>query len=107
MTILPFSPITRDLLVVRRALNVEAKEGEDMQCDNIFHTRCHIENKVCSVVNDGGSCTNVASTLVVEKLSLPTLKHPRKYKLQWLNNCGEVRVTKTGASFILYWAIPR
>ncbi|XP_057999134.1 uncharacterized protein LOC131177967 [Hevea brasiliensis] len=35
-----------------------------------------------------------ASTLLVEKLKLPTLKHPRPYKLQWLNECGDVKVTK-------------
>ena len=42
----------------------------------------------------GGSCTNAASTTLVEKLNLPTLKHPRQYKLRWLNNCGEVKVNK-------------
>jgi hypothetical protein len=42
----------------------------------------------------GGSCTNVASTILVEKLNLPTLKHSRPYKLQWLNDCGEVRVDR-------------
>jgi hypothetical protein len=42
----------------------------------------------------GGSCTNVASTILVEKLNLTTLKHSRPYKLQWLNDCGEVRVDK-------------
>ncbi|XP_074565168.1 uncharacterized protein LOC141821722 [Curcuma longa] len=31
---------------------------------------------------------------LVEKLCLPTTKHPRPYKLQWLNDCGEVKVTK-------------
>jgi hypothetical protein len=36
----------------------------------------------------------VASTALVEKLNLPTLKHSRPYKLQWLNNCGEVRVDR-------------
>ncbi|XP_059446590.1 uncharacterized protein LOC132178153, partial [Corylus avellana] len=30
----------------------------------------------------------------VEKLNLPTLKHSRSYKLQWLNDCGEVKVHK-------------
>ena len=25
---------------------------------------------------------------------LPTLKHPRPYKLKWLNDCGEVKVNK-------------
>ena len=42
----------------------------------------------------GGSCTNAASTTLVEKLNLPTLNHPRPYKLQWLNDCGEVKVNK-------------
>ncbi|GKU99801.1 hypothetical protein SLEP1_g12592 [Rubroshorea leprosula] len=37
------------------------------------------------------SCTNVASTVLVEKLNLPMTKHPRPYKLQWLNNCGEIK----------------
>ena len=31
---------------------------------------------------------------MVEKLELSTIKHPQPYKLQWLNNSGEVRVTK-------------
>jgi hypothetical protein len=41
-----------------------------------------------------GSCTNVASTILIEKLNLPTLKHSKPYKLQWLNDCGEVRVDR-------------
>ena len=36
----------------------------------------------------------MASTTLVEKLNLPTLKHLRPYKLQWLNDCGEVKVNK-------------
>ena len=39
------------------------------------------------MIIDGGKCTNVASTSLVEKLNLKTLKHPRPYKLQWLNDC--------------------
>ena len=46
------------------------------------------------MIIDGGSCTNVASTTMVEKLGMPTSKHPRSYKLQWLNDSGEVRVNK-------------
>ena len=40
---------------------------------------------------DGGSRANV-SVLLVEKLQLPTLNHPKPYKLQWLNDRREVRV---------------
>ena len=46
------------------------------------------------MIIDGGSCTNVASTTLVEKLGMQTSKHPRPYKLQWLNDSGEVRVNK-------------
>ncbi|XP_071920674.1 uncharacterized protein [Coffea arabica] len=80
-------------LVARRALATQASKDE-LQRDNIFYTRCHVTNKVCSLVIDPGSCTNVASALMVEKLNLPTSDHPRPYKLQWLNNSGEVRVHK-------------
>lgn len=31
---------------------------------------------------------------MVEKLGLLTTKHPRPYKLQWLNDSGEVKVSK-------------
>ena len=87
-------PVDGELLVTRRALSVQIKEDEEIQDENIFHTRCHVKDKVCSMIIDGGSCTNVASTSLVEKLNLNTLKHPRPYKLQWLNDCGEVKVNK-------------
>ena len=81
-------------LVARRALSLQVKEEKEVQRENIFHTRCHVKDKVCSVIVDGGSCTNVASISMVEKLGLTTLKHPCPYKSQWLNDSGEVRVTK-------------
>ena len=83
-----------ELYVTRHALNTQIKVDETyQQRENIFHTRCSVNNKVCMII-DGGSCTNVASNTLVEKLGLPLLKHPRPYKLQWLNDCGEVKVNK-------------
>ena len=64
-----------------------------MQRENIFYARCKIKDKICSLIIDGGSCTNVASEALVEKLSLSLLKHPRPYKLQWLSDSGGVKVT--------------
>ena len=76
-------PVEGESLVARRALNAQVKEDDmEQQRENIFHTRCHINNKVCSMIIDGRSCTNVASTTLIGKLNLPTLKHPRPYKLQ-------------------------
>jgi len=56
--------------------------------------RCHIYNKVCSLIIDSGSCTNVASTELMRKLNLYTIKHLIPFKLQWMNDGGEVKVNK-------------
>ena len=34
-----------ELMVARRALSVQAKEDDEVQRENIFHTRCHVQNK--------------------------------------------------------------
>ena len=81
-----------DLLMIRRLLGGQLKHEEESQRENIFHTRCLINGKVCMVIIDGGSCTNVASARLVSKLNLATKPHPRPYKLQWLSKDGEVQV---------------
>jgi hypothetical protein len=84
-----------EALVIRHSLNIQIKEDDvDQQRKNIFHTRCHFQNKACSMIIDGGSCVNVASDTLVKKLNLICIKHPRPYRLQWLNEWGEVKVTK-------------
>ncbi|XP_071940457.1 uncharacterized protein [Coffea arabica] len=80
-------------LVARRALTARPQE-DDIQRENIFYICCLVKEKLCSVVIDGGSCTNIANATMVEKLDLPTMEHPRPYKLQWFNNSGKVRVAK-------------
>jgi hypothetical protein len=42
--------VVGDLLVARRVLNVQVKEEESNQRENLFHTRCFVNNKVCSVI---------------------------------------------------------
>ena len=81
-----------ELLVIRRNLNLQVKV-DDEQHENIFHTRCTIYDKVCGVIIDGDSCTNVAFTTLVEKLNLVTIKYPHPYRLQWLTDDGDVKVT--------------
>jgi len=75
-------PCEEDLLVVRRMLGQVQKPFDESQRENIFHTKCLINDKLCYLIIDGGSCTNVASTRVVEKLMLPTISHAKPYKLQ-------------------------
>ncbi|XP_042465802.1 uncharacterized protein LOC122048277 [Zingiber officinale] len=47
-------------LIVLRALHMQAKEDDDgLQRENIFNTRCHVKDRVCGLIIDGGSCVNV------------------------------------------------
>ncbi|RDY10043.1 hypothetical protein CR513_05494, partial [Mucuna pruriens] len=48
----------------------------------------------CSIITKGGNNVNITSSRLVEKLKLPTLAHPKPYKMQWLNSEGEFMVTK-------------
>src|SRR5256712_1452287 len=83
-----------EVLITRRVLNIQPKDDFQEQRENLFHTRCLIMNKVCALIIDGGSCTNAASYMMVVKLGLPLIAHPRPYKLQWFNDGGEVKVFK-------------
>jgi len=87
-------PCEGDLLVVRHMLGQVLKPFGESQRENIFYTKCLINDKLCSLIVDEGSCTNVASTRMVEKLGLPTISHAKPYKLQWLSKKGEIMVNK-------------
>ena len=64
--------------MVRCMLGQVPKELES-QRENIFHSRCLINNKICSLIIDSGSCVNVASTRVVDKLGLKTIPHAKPW----------------------------
>ena len=75
-------PVKGEALVVRRTLNMHIKvDDSEGQRENIFHTRCHVYYKVCSLIIDSGSCINVASTELMRKLNLHITKHSIPYKL--------------------------
>ncbi|PKU68071.1 RNA-directed DNA polymerase [Dendrobium catenatum] len=80
------------LLVIRRVLNNQKDVLE--QRHNLFRTRCTIQGKVCQVIVDGGSCENVASSILVDKLQLKTEEHPTPYQLSWIQKGSVVKVTK-------------
>ena len=58
-------PVEGEALVTRRVLSAQVKEDDiEQQRENIFHSLCHVNNKVFSLIIDSGSCTNVASILL-------------------------------------------
>ncbi|XP_024016350.1 uncharacterized protein LOC112089826 [Eutrema salsugineum] len=87
-------PDMGDLLVTQRVLSVLVNPEEKLQRENLFHIRCTIRDKVCNLVIDEGSCANVGSKFMVDRLGLETVNHPRPYKLQWLNDMTELKVTE-------------
>jgi len=70
------APDVGELLVLQRILHAKESSEEEGQREHIFHSKCTIEGKVCSTIIDGGSCTNVSSTQLLSKFSLPTVLHP-------------------------------
>jgi len=78
-------PNEGELLVIRRALSDFATQDDMEQREAIFHTRCTVGGKVCSLIIDGGSGANVASKTMVDKLKLTVTTHPKPYTIQWLN----------------------
>ena len=79
-------------LITLRVLNTLVKEDDPReQRTNIFYTKYKIMNRVCLMIIDSGSCTNLASSYFVDKLRLKTTNHPHPYKLTWMNDCGKSR----------------
>ena len=60
----------------------------------ILGSRILLNSAGVRIIIDSGSCVNVCSTTLVSKLNLSTVKHTKPYRLQWLNDSGEVKVTK-------------
>ncbi|XP_073353940.1 uncharacterized protein [Aegilops tauschii subsp. strangulata] len=93
-TIFSHEELDGEALVVCCSLNAQVVEEEKGQRHNLFHTRCLVNSKICRVIVDSGSCNNIASTEMVEKLQLQTKRHPHPYRMQWLNDCGAIKEYK-------------
>jgi len=79
-----------DLLMVRRLLGGQSCDSTQSQRENTFHTRCKKIYNTFSLIVDSGSCCNCCNTRLVSKLSLVITPYPKPYKLQWLNEQGEM-----------------
>nr|KAJ0225433.1 hypothetical protein LSAT_V11C100031580 [Lactuca sativa] len=89
------APVYDTFLVLRTLKTQGVQTVADMdQRDQLFHTKCLVRDKWCSLIIDGGSCTNVASNEMVTKLGLSTTNHPKPYVLHWLDDGSKIKVTK-------------
>jgi hypothetical protein len=82
-------------LVVQCVLSTQVAPTEKNQRHTLFHTKGVVQERSIRIIIDSGSCNNLASTMLVEKLSLPTRKHSNPYYIQWLNDGGKIKVSQS------------
>jgi hypothetical protein len=82
-------------LGLHKILLAPVKEVDNsVQRSRLFRTACTAKDRKCQVIIDSGSTDNLVSTEMVEKLELPTTKHPSPYKVSWLQKGHRVSVTE-------------
>jgi hypothetical protein len=82
------------LMLRKVLLKPEVKIGKPVQRNNLFKTTCKTKDKVLKVIIDSGSTDNIVSTEMVDKMELKTTRHPRPYKVSWLQKGHQVMITK-------------
>ncbi|XP_074265615.1 uncharacterized protein LOC141588057 [Silene latifolia] len=73
---------------------METGSAENEQREQIFHTRCKVNRKICNLIIDSGSCANVVARDLVDELKLQTKDRVKPYKLHWLNGENGIQVKK-------------
>lgn len=81
-------------LMLRRSCLAPRSDEEFPQRNNLFHSRCTIEGKVCKLIIDSGSSENVIAEDAVKKLSLQDEHHHALYRLAWLQQTTDLLDTR-------------
>ena len=61
-------------------------EEENWRHTSIFQTRVACQGRLCTLIIDGGSCSNLALDGLVEKLNLKTKGHLNPNQIEWVND---------------------
>ena len=56
-------------------------EEEDWRRTSVFRTRVACQGRLCTLIIDRGSCSNLTSKELVEKLNLKTKEDPNPYQV--------------------------
>ncbi|GJV89048.1 putative nucleotidyltransferase, ribonuclease H [Tanacetum coccineum] len=79
--------------VIQRTL-CSPKVSDSSQRNKIFHTKCLVKEKICSIIIDGGSCENLVSKALVKAFKLPTEPRPSSYQIGWIKKGLALKVTE-------------
>jgi hypothetical protein len=82
-------------------LNMQLKRVHDETCMivdrgqrwNLFQAQCIIKGKACKLMIDSGSYCNGISKSAVEALCLSTWRILEPRHVEWVNNCGMLKIT--------------
>jgi hypothetical protein len=66
-------------LIVQHVLSMQMEKAKQNQRHTLFQTKCVVKEHSCPMIIDRGSCNNLASSDMVEKLALSTNLHPHPY----------------------------
>ena len=65
------------VVVELRELHIQPQsDTHEINCENFFYTKCHIFGKSCGVIVDNGSCVNIVSQYIIDKLGLLVILPP-------------------------------
>jgi hypothetical protein len=82
-------------LVAQHVLSVQLSKPEHDQRHNLFQIRGVVKDRAIWIIIDGGSCNNLASIDMLEKLALPTRQQSHPYYIQWFESSRKLKVTIT------------
>jgi hypothetical protein len=68
-------------LIVQHVLSTQMERVEQNQRHILFQAKCVIKERLCRMIIDGGSCNNLASSDMVDKLAPTTKPHSRPYHI--------------------------
>lgn len=83
-----------NILVLRRNCLLPRSSNESWLRTTLFRSTGTISGKICKIIIDCGSCTNVLSATAIKKLDLKSTAHPSPYKLTWLNKGVDITVSR-------------
>lgn len=79
---------------VAQRLLYTPKQKEPSQQHRIFHSLCLVQQKVCNLIIDSGSCEITDSKALVKHLQLPTEPYPSPYEIGWIKQGPSIKVTE-------------
>ncbi|GJU44478.1 zinc knuckle CX2CX4HX4C containing protein [Tanacetum coccineum] len=79
--------------IVQRTL-CSPKVSDSSQRNKILQTKCLVNEKICSIIIDEGSCENLMSKELVKAFKLPTEPHLSPYQIGWIKKGSALKLTE-------------